>query len=332
MSNHQEGDTMKKAHAIGFIIIGVIVLGVSCYFMGSMVEILKRGNRIQDVSSSTNVVCRSAAVVLNISGVDNKVDEGSLSMIAAYDSLSNELSSWMAIMGIFATVFGLVLPLGSYLLQQRSLNREKEDLKDEIRDMKEFVNGERKIMMDDVKDKIKDMKEEMEKIGVRNHDEHLRLINTTKEEISLGMIHRLQPMWNFLALNFDRFLVDEANKIKRNSRTVVAMGNITPSADNVTPTEIANFFIGFDIYLDCLVRADNAGVIIEAIYKYRPTIDAVRSNSSLWQEVCCILKNKIHKSPDFVSGSEFERLIGADTQKYEWLKSLYDEIIPWKFS
>ena len=317
MSNNQESDTVKKVYAIGFIIIGVIVLGVSCYFMSSMVEILKRGNRIQDVSSSTNAVCRSAAVVLNVSGVDNKVDEGSLSMIAAYESLSNELSSWLAIMGIFVTIFGLVIPIGSYLLQQKSLNREKDDLKDDIREMKEFVNGERKELKDDVQDRVKELKKEMEKIGVRNHDEHLRLIKETEEKISAGLIHRMQPMWNFLASNFDRFLVNDVRMIM---------------TGKVGPGDVVNFLIGFDIYLDCLVRAENAGLIIEAIYKYRPAIDAARNDSSLWQEVRCILKNKIHKSPDFVSGSEFERLIGADTQKYEWLKSLYDEIIPWKFS
>ena len=322
MSNHQGAQfvKMKNIYAICFIIVGVVVLGFSCYFMSSMVEILKRGNRIQDDSSNTNAVYQSS-VVMNVSGVGNTVKDDDSSIVAAYESLSNELSSWLAIIGLFATVFGLVIPIGSYLLQRQSLNDEKEELKkkvdDKINDLKNDIRGEKQCLKDDVKDRMKDIKEEMEKIRVQNRDDHQLLINKTKDEISLGLIQRMKPMWNFLASNFDRFLIYDVRMIM---------------TGKVGPGDVVNFLIGFDIYLDCLVRAENAGLIIEAIYKYRPAIDAARNDSSLWQEVCCILKNKIHKSPDFVSGSEFERLIGADTQKYEWLKSLYDEIIPWKFS
>lgn len=281
--------------AVAIVFIAVLVF--AWLFMDCMVDVLKQANRMQDVASSTNTV-RQAAVVMNVSGIDNKVERGDLSVVAAYDSLSTQLSSWMSIMGIFATVFGLLIPIGSYLLQQKSLSKEKEEL------------------TGDVKDRIKEMKEEMEKIGVRNYDEHLKLIRRTEEKISAGLIYRMQPMWNFLASNFDRFLINDARKIE---------------TGKVAPDDVVNFLIGFDIYLDCLVRAENAGVIIEAIYKYRTAINTARNNPILWQEVLHILKIKIHESPDFVSGSEFERLIGIDKEKYGWLKSLYDEIIPWKF-
>lgn len=297
------------------IVFGLIALGAACYFMCSMVDILKRGNGMRDTSSTTNTVCRSAAM-LNVSGVGNKVESGDQAIVAAYESLSNELSSWMAIMGLFATVFGLVIPIGSYLLQQQSLSREKKELKD------------------DVKDKIKELKEEMDKSSARNRDAHQKRIKETEEKISAGLIHRMQPMWNFLASNFDRFLIDDAKKIEEavKSGTIVVAGNIAPSDDNVSLSDIANFLIGFDIYLDCLVRAENAGVIIAAIGKYQRVIDAVCDNSDIWPKVVAVLRIVIQKNPDFVSGSEFERLIGADREKYAWLKSLYDEIIPWKFS
>lgn len=324
MSIEQKGSSDMKIVSVIVLVFGLVVLCFSWHFMSGMVDVLKRGNEIRDVSSGTNAVCRSAAM-LNVSGVGNKVDEGSLSMIAAYESLSNELSSWLAIMGIFVTIFGLVIPIGSYLLQQRSLNREKEDLKDEIRDMNEFVR-------DDVKDKIKDMKEEMKELGEQSRKEHQTLVNGTKTEILDDVSNRMKPMWNFLASNFDRFLVYDEEKIERafKNGTVVATWKMASSENDVTLRNMANFFISFDIYLDCLVRADNARGVLEAIRKYQRVLDAARDNHDLWSNMLDGLK--IERSPYFVKGRDFAKLIGADNADYAWLKSLYDEVIPWKFS
>jgi hypothetical protein len=270
------------------IVMAIALFSVLCfswYFMDNMMVVLKRGSRIQECSSCTNVVHQSA-ITLNVSGVDNKVDGSHLSVVAAYESLSNELSSWMAIMGIFATVFGLLIPIGSYLLQRQSLKDEKAD-----------------------------MMKSVDEANERSRNALLGIIDKTKAELSTGTIERMRPMWKFLASNFDRFLVDDAKKI---------------IANTATPIEGANFVIGFDVYLDCLVRAGNAGMLAEAVRKYGPVVDAARNNRDLWQKVVSILKITIQPSPDFVKGEDFARLVGMS--QYKWLKALYDEIIPWKFA
>ena len=276
---------MKIFISIVVTIAFFAVLYFAWHFMDKMVDVLKCGSRNQDVSLCTNGVSRSA-ITMNVSGVDNKVEGSDLSVVAAYESLSNELSSWMAIMGIFATVFGLLIPIGSYLLQRQSLKDEKEVIRKEMGEASE-----------------------------RSRNDLLGIIDRTKTELSTGTIERMRPMWRFLASNFDRFLVDDTKKI---------------TAGKATPIDVVNFLIGLDVYLDCLVRAGNSGMLAEAIQKYHSVVDTVRNNRDLWQKVVSILKITIQPSPDFVKGEDFAKLVGM--RQYEWLKALYDEIIPWKFA
>ena len=276
---------MKNIVPILVISAFVVVLVFSWYFMGKMIDVLGCESRIQDVSSCTNVLHQSA-ITMNVSGVDNKVDGSDLSVVAAYESLSTELSSWMAIMGIFATVFGLLIPIGSYLLQRQSLKDERESMTKEIVEVNE-----------------------------KSRKDLLAIIDRTKMELATGAIEQMKPMWRFLASNFDRFLVDDAKNI---------------IVGKATPIDVVNFLIGFDVYLDCLVRAGNAGMIAEAVQKYHSVIDDVRNNRDLWQNVVGILKITIQPSPDFVKGEDFAKLVGR--RQYEWLKAMYDEIIPWKFA
>ena len=267
-------EKMKSWNAISTTAVTVafiVVLVFAWYFMGGMIDILKRSQGVDGGGVATNVVLRSA-IALNVSSVENKVESGDVSMMAAYDSLSNELSSWMAIMGLFAAVFGLLIPIGSYLLQQRSLKEER-------------ASFEKK--MD-------------ETIGA----------------VEKGAFQKMKPLWNFLAANFDRFLVEDGKKICNGKANGL---------------EAANFIIGFDIYLDCLVRAENGAMIMEAIDQYRPIIETIKS-SGAWQQVRELLKTKFKPNPEFVSGKDFSALIGTSPRFYGWLKSFYDEIIPWKFA
>lgn len=274
---------MKRENVITTISVGVVfvvVLAFAWYFMSGMLDVLKRGQGVA-VGATTNVVMR-ATIPLNMSGAENKVEGSDASIISAYDSLSNELASWMAIMGLFAAVFGLLIPIGSYFLQQRSLKEERESL--------------------------------VEKMDAKVQ-EATESINKMREDLERGTFQKMKPLWNFLAANFDRFLVKDGEKIRDGKAGIL---------------EVANFIIGFDIYLDCLVRAENGAMIMEAIEQYRPIIDAVKS-SSAWQQIRTLLKAKIMPNPEFVKGKDFSDLIGNSPRFYGWLKSFYDEIIPWKF-
>ena len=131
------------------------------------------------------------------------------------------------------------------------------------------------------------------------------------------MSDRMKPMWNFLASNFNRFLVADATRIKRGEASV---------------DEVANFVIGVDIYFDCLVRSGNVGVLVDSIRQFMPILDAVRNQKDNWAEALKLLKQRIQPSESFMKGSDYAKLIGKEGECYGWLKSFYDEVIPWKFS
>ena len=278
--------------AICFAVSFLAVLMFSWNFISEMTGILRRGQGV-DCYRTTNTVMRSA-VTFNVSGVDNKVEEGDASVIAAYDSLSNELSSWMAIMGIFAAVFGLLIPIGSYFLQQRSLLEE------------------RGVMREDFKKALE------EKIGQLTKDYQLK-IEKMQSDFSDDMTVRMKPMWNFLAANFDRFLVNDGARL---------IGN------NILDWRlIANFIVEYDICLDCLVRAQNAGRLLDVVCKYQNMLTAVQQNHQKeWQYALERLKDKMQPSKEFVSGREYAAVIGSDSEVYAWLKDFYSQFAPWKFA
>ena len=53
-------------------------------------------------------------------------------VLKAYDQLSSELSRWFAMFAVLGTFFGFVLPVGSYFLQIRELNRKGKEIDDRI--------------------------------------------------------------------------------------------------------------------------------------------------------------------------------------------------------
>lgn len=276
--------------AVCFVVSFLAVLVFSWNFMSEMTCILKRGRGI-DGCETTNKVMRSA-VTFNVSGVDNKVEGDDASVIAAYDSLSNELSSWMAIMGMFAAVFGLLIPIGSYFLQQRSLAEERSEMREDFKKALE------------------------EKIGQLTKDYQLK-IEKMQSDFSDGMTERMKPMWNFLASNFNRFLVTDAVRVK---------------GGTATADEIANFVIGVDIYFDCLVRSGNVGVLVDSIRQFMPILEAVRNQKDNWAEALKLLKQRIQPSESFMKGSDYAKLIGEEGECYGRLKSFYGDVIPWKFA
>lgn len=261
------------------------VLYFAWHFMDKMVDVLKCGSRNQDVSLCTNEVSRSM-IAVNVSGVDNKVEGSDLSIVAAYESLSNELSAWMAIMGIFATVFGLLIPIGSYFLQRQSLKDERETI-------------------------MKDVE--------KTRDEAFVKINEFVDGVPAEIGEKMKPMWNFLAANFDRFLVNDGMALCGNGISDWRM--------------VANFVIGFDICLDCLVRAHNAGRVLEVVIKYQELLTSVQErHPKEWQYVVDRLKDKMRPSKEFVTGREYAAVIGSDSEIYVWLKNFYGQFAPWKFA
>lgn len=271
-----------------YVMMAVVVI-VAGFFLHRLICILesKACRMTGNVVSVTSAGCTNQVTVSagNI-GKIQKLQDRSPAIMEAYESLSNELSSWMAIMGIFAAVFGLLIPFGSFLLQRQSLKDERESI-------------------------MKDVE--------KTRDETFVKIKESVDRIPAETGEKMKPMWNFLAANFDRFLVNDGMALRRNGVTDWRL--------------VANFVIGFDICLDCLVRAQNGGRLLDVIIKYQEMLTSIQEHyPKEWQFVIEQLKNKMQPSNEFVTGREYAAVIGSDSDMYTWLKAFYEQFAPWKFA
>lgn len=274
---------MKNNSAIATCVVFafVVVLGFAGVFIWRLANILENNAWSRDEAVTTNVVCSCQnAVVLKVIETQQVKDHDS-AIIAAYDSLSNELSSWMSIMGIFSVVFGLLIPIGSYLLQHKSILEEKKAI-------------ERK-----------------------NREE----IFKTKQKIERKIERELRPTWLFLAAQYQWNLIRDAESIK------------TENGNDSYVISVGNFIIGFDHFINCICKSGNKAMMYETIAKFKPLIERFRKDEVLWLSVKRCLKNRFHPdNENFVKGLEISRMFEGNNGTYIWLKGLYDEIIPWKFS
>ena len=89
----------------------VAIIFVAGFFMYRMTCILESHAcpTAKTVVPVTSAVCTNHVVVSSATvDVSQKPQDNSTIFMAAYESLCNELSTWMSIMGIFAAIFGLV--------------------------------------------------------------------------------------------------------------------------------------------------------------------------------------------------------------------------------
>jgi hypothetical protein len=278
---------IDNKNVAGYLMLAIIMIiaGLLLYRMTYILEVQSyrtANNFISATSvSSTNQVEVLACAVEQ----SNKERIENSAIIEAYDSLSNELSSWMAIMGIFATVFGLLIPIGSYLLQKQSLRDERESIMKEV---------------------------------VKSRDDVFVKIQESVDKMPVNIAEKMKPMWNFLAANFDRFLVNDGEVLRKNSILNWYL--------------VANFVIEFDICLDCLVRAKNSGRMLEVVIKYQELLISIQKlYPKVWKDAVERLKDKMQPSNEFVTGREYAAVIGSDSNVYAWLKEFYGQFAPWKF-
>ena len=116
----------------------IAVLLVSSVMMGLLVWKIdmprtKEEAKFFDVRTSTNAVVKVEVGSADINNVGIK---------DALEILRNEQTNWLAVIGCFGVIFGLVVPVGSYLLQRQSLKDEREQMKDEFKDQREWVERE----------------------------------------------------------------------------------------------------------------------------------------------------------------------------------------------
>ena len=112
---------MIKSETLAVVAL-IAVLLVSSVMMGLLVRKIdmpraKEEAKFFDVRTSTNAVVKVEVESADINNVGIK---------DALEILRNEQTNWLAVIGFFGVIFGLVVPVGSYLLQRQSLKEERE--------------------------------------------------------------------------------------------------------------------------------------------------------------------------------------------------------------
>ena len=97
--------------------------------------------KIFEVNTPTNAVVKVEARTADINNVEIK---------EALEILRSEQTNWLSVIGFFGVIFGLVVPVGSYLLQRQSLKDEQERIVKECKD-------ETNKVVDDALSKMKPM-------------------------------------------------------------------------------------------------------------------------------------------------------------------------------
>ena len=105
--------------AIGSMIMVLLVSGAMMWLLVWKIDMqrTKEEAKIFEVNTPTNAVVKVEVESADINNVGIK---------DALEILRNEQTNWLAVIGFFGVIFGLVVPVGSYLLQRQSLKDERE--------------------------------------------------------------------------------------------------------------------------------------------------------------------------------------------------------------
>ena len=304
-ANAIHGKRAKKGHkgcvAVSLIVVlaSVVIVAGVFYFIFCM------------KSSSRPVQYFIQGVEMNAQ--TNAVAQAVCSHVEAYraaeEDLRNELNVWFSIAGLFGVVFGLLVPVGSYLLQRQSLRDERELMQKEL----ERAKAENEKQVESVRTECeKELETNVAKMNSQ--------IKAAMADFNTELSERSRPMWNFLGSNFDRFLVEDMKSILSNGK-------------NVDWPVVANFIIEFDLCLDCLARAKMPLRIREVVQHFGSLIGQFRKmHPNVWNVAMQGLRQKMRPSDEFLDGKEYKNVLGCDRETYHWLEGFYAQFAPWKFA
>ena len=220
----------------------------------------------------------------------------------AYEALDKEFTSWLTVLGLLGGVFGLLVPLVSYLLQHHTLKTEREQLMSDWKELvKEYVSG--------ITSKVNGLEKKLEVIETKSLSAKDRFEKCERQ--------------NMRSLEFP--LAVRINHVIRTHRTDL----------DIELVEIANIVIGFDYLLESILRWGEDVVIIRAkMHEWINNIDAMwrKMTDEQRKKVCELLRGYFKPSPEFASRDDFLRILRTDSEEFKWLENFFKPFAPWKFS
>lgn len=114
----------------GFVVIAFVF---ALALMWRFSNVLIASNQIVSVGGNA-IATNQTEVVLQKGEQDSAIS----AYIEAEAGLKSHFDSWMSILGLFGAAFGLLVPLGSYLIQHRSLSEERDQIRKDLDGLREL--------------------------------------------------------------------------------------------------------------------------------------------------------------------------------------------------
>ena len=257
---------------------------------------------------------------------ENNEHDDSMSICNAYEALDREFTSWLTVLGLFAGMFGLIVPLISYLLQHKTLKDERES----VNKLVDGLRAERNEMYSEMNKARKDFRKfkaqseyDVQSVG--------KIAFETKEQIAIfsQQTKKQLLMWKRQVVAFSEYsLASKLNQIQalRNKKVF----------DEELLVDSVNLIVAFDYLLESLInwREEDAIIVRAKMQEWIANI------GSFWfmlsdverKRVCDKLKQQFKPSSEFATRDDFLRILREDSDEFKWLEKFYKPFAPWKFS
>lgn len=278
-----------NALSVSILLVAVVVF--SGIFMYKMTSILDAHSPLRERKGASviSAACTNEVRVFDSpSSCVNRSQHEDTAIIAAYDALQNELSTWMSIMGIFAAIFGLVIPLGGYLLQRQSLKDERDAMAKEI----EQIRG--------IDGRI---------------DTALGRIDATEarlKPVEEAVGGTANTFWKAVGRCFEYAVI--TNKYARENIHFPEYA------------EIANLILAMELNFDCCVLARDTNGLDQQFGYSRIILESLKmSRGDDLTRAYALLKSDTRQRTQLVDGFRYLEMLGSSNELYKGLKHFFDE-------
>lgn len=240
----------------------------------------------------------------------DKAHDDSLAICIAYETLDREFTSWLTVLGLFAGVFGLIVPLASYLLQHHTLNTEREQI----------IKGCQERMM----------------VYVAKTSNKMNRLKYESEEQFKSVSNRLEGRTGEVNGELVRCQTIAIRSLEfpltmRINQMIIAQrsGKISDTID------IVNIIIGFDYLLEGLVRwSEDVVIVREKIHDWINKINAIWCEMTAEQreKVWELLRTCFRPLREFAVRNDYLKILRVDSEEFKWLANFFEPFAPWKFS
>lgn len=281
---------------LAFVALGFIIFHLCSYRsdinVKHQVEIVRRVTDYNKLTES--VICQ----------IENSVarDSSEVAYREAEANLREHLDSWLAFLGIFGLLFGLIAPLASYLLQQRSLEGERER-------MEVSLTNAKKDCEDQIKEAIKQFEKDIGELKKTAKED----IKAAQEESIEDTKKKLKPVWLFLAMSMDKNLIDDKRRIEEVMKV---------------PSASYNFIVLFILYCDVAVVLKNSKMISDVVSRFKECVNKIMENEELAKKIGDFSKADSLKS--YMTYDEYAQVLVDRPDVLLWLKGHFDKFQIWK--